>query len=76
MQRDLASFWAPPAQQADQSDPPDAAKEPHWQSFTLKEKSEIRKIVKKKFRPRAPDLIFETMDEWVYYNKDTPEVNI
>ena len=42
----------------------------------MKEKSEIRKIVKKKFRPRAPDLIFETMDEWVYYNKDTPEVNI
>ncbi len=79
MHKDLTQFWGmKPARvqpaESDQSNESDNADELHYANFSVKQRNKIRKLVKEKLRPRAPDLVFEVKDEWVYYLKDNPEV--
>ena len=47
----------------------------HHDSFDVETKNKIRKLVKKKLRPRTQELKFDITDEWVYYHKEDPEVS-
>ena len=45
----------------------------HHDSFDVETKNKIRKLVKKKLRPRTQELKFDITDEWVYYHKEDPD---